>query len=168
MRKVPMMVSVAAAAGVALAACGSSGGSGGAYGAPSVASSSASSGTVSAPATVAVGTSKLGKILVDGSGRTLYLFEADKQNSSSYSGACATAWPPLTTSGAPQAGTDVAANLLGTTMRPDGRQEVTYHGHPLYYYAGDTGPGTVNGQGVNGFGAEWYVLGPTGDKIDTD
>jgi predicted lipoprotein with Yx(FWY)xxD motif len=167
MRRIPMTASVAAA-GIALAACGSSGGSGGAYGAPSVASSSASSTAVSAPATVAVGTSKLGKILVDGNGRTLYLFEADTGNSSSCSGACATAWPPFTTSGAPRAGAGVAANLLGTTMRPDGQQEVTYHGHPLYYYVGDAGPGAVNGQGINGFGAKWYVLGPTGEKIDTD
>jgi predicted lipoprotein with Yx(FWY)xxD motif len=119
-------------------------------------------------ATVDVRKSKLGTMLVDSSGRSLYLFEADKGPSSTCSGSCAAAWPPLTTSGAPKAGGGVKQALLGTTKRKDGSTEVTYHGHPLYYYAGDSAPGATTGQALDQFGAEWYVLAPSGNKIDKD
>ncbi len=119
-------------------------------------------------ATVAVENSKLGPILVDGSGRTLYLFEADRGIDSTCSGACAQAWPPLTTNGAPQAGTGAAAAQLGTTARQDHTMQVTYHGHPLYYYVGDGKSGDLTGQALNQFGAKWYVLAPSGSKVDTD
>jgi predicted lipoprotein with Yx(FWY)xxD motif len=115
-----------------------------------------------------VRTSKLGPILVDGTGRTLYLFEADKSTMSTCTGACASAWPPVTITGSPQAGSGVTAGLLGTTVRPDGAREVTYHGHPLYSYVGDSSPGAVTGQGLSQFGAKWYVLAPNGNKIDDD
>jgi predicted lipoprotein with Yx(FWY)xxD motif len=114
---------------------------------------------------VDVATSKLGKILVDSKGRTLYLFVADTSSSSTCSGACAGAWPPLTTTGKPVAGSGAKASLLGTTKRSDGTLEVTYAGHPLYYYAGDTGSGQTTGQALNQFGAPWYVVAPSGTAI---
>jgi len=118
--------------------------------------------------TVAIKSSGLGRILVDAKGRTLYLFEKDKGTTSSCYGACASGWPPYTTTGAPQAGSGAAASLLGTTTRTDGTTQVTYKGHPLYYFVGDTKPGEVIGEGVNAFGAKWYVLAPSGNKIDKD
>lgn len=119
-----------------------------------------------AAATVAVATNpKLGQILVDGSGRTLYLFEADKGPISTCYGACATYWPPLLTGGAPAAGTGVTPSLLGTTKRTDGTTEVTYAGHPLYYVVTDHNPGDATGQAVNNYGAPWYVVGADGNKI---
>ncbi|MER6098091.1 hypothetical protein ABT154_19970 [Streptomyces sp. NPDC001728] len=108
----------------------------------------------------------LGTVLVDGKGRTLYLFEADKSTSSTCNGGCATAWPPLLTTGQPSAGGSAQSTLLGTTKRDDGKTQVTYHGHPVYGYAGDTKPGDANGQGLNQFGAKWYVLGADGNKVD--
>ena len=133
------------------------------------AASSPGSSPASTPAgaaTVAVGaTGKLGQILVDGSGRTLYLFEADKGTSSTCYSACATYWPPLLTNGAPVAGSGVNETLLGTTQRTDGTVEVTYNGHPLYFVVTDHNPGDATGQDVNNFGAPWYVLGPDGNKI---
>ena len=108
---------------------------------------------------------KLGQILVDGNGRTLYLFEADKGMSSTCYGPCATYWPPLLTSGRPQAGSGVNASLLGTTKRSDGTTEVTYAGHPLYYVVTDHNPGDASGQRVNNFGAPWDVVGPAGTPI---
>jgi predicted lipoprotein with Yx(FWY)xxD motif len=111
---------------------------------------------------------KLGRILIDARGRTLYLFEKDKGATSSCDGACASVWPPLTTGGKAKAGPGVTAAKLGVTKRTDGRTELTYGGHPLYTYAGDQKPGDVQGQGLDQFGAEWYVLAPGGHKIDND
>lgn len=108
---------------------------------------------------------KLGKHLVDGSGKTLYLFEQDATSSSTCYGDCAKYWPPLLTNGAPQASGGVSASLLGTTKRNDGSTEVTYGGHPLYYVITDHNPGDATGQAVNNFGALWYVIGPDGNKI---
>jgi predicted lipoprotein with Yx(FWY)xxD motif len=108
----------------------------------------------------------LGTVLVDSSGRTLYLFEKDKGHTSTCSGACATAWPPLTTASKPKPGSGVDAAKLGTSKRSDGTSEVTYAGHPLYTYAGDGSPGATTGEGVDSFGAEWYVLSPKGTKVE--
>src|SRR6266446_2351325 len=108
----------------------------------------------SAPATVQVATSRLGQILVDGSGRTLYLFEKDKGTSSACYGRCAAYWPPLTTSGKPHAARGASAVRLGTTTRHDGKLEVTYNGHPLYYFVADAKRGDASGQALNQFGAE--------------
>ena len=80
--------------------------------------------------------------------------------------ACAAVWPPVTVTGAPRAGDGLVANKLGTTKRADGKTEVTYNGHPLYYYVADTAPGQTLGQGLNQFGAGWDVLSPSGDKIE--
>jgi predicted lipoprotein with Yx(FWY)xxD motif len=126
-----------------------------------VASGSAASGH----ATVSVRKTKLGTILVDQHGRTLYLFMKDKKDKSECGGSCATFWPPLLTNGKPKAGTDVQSKLLGTTVRKSGTQ-VTYDGHPLYTYAGDKKAGQTNGEGSTNFGAPWYVLAPNGHKID--
>jgi predicted lipoprotein with Yx(FWY)xxD motif len=119
------------------------------------------------PATVKVRSTKLGKIVVDGPARTLYLFEKDKNGKSACSGACAKNWPPLLTKGKPKAGTGAQASRLGTTKRSDGTTQVTYGGHPLYTFVADKSkPGSTKGQGVDAFGAEWYVVGPNGKKVE--
>ncbi|MEU0565417.1 phosphatase PAP2 family protein [Nonomuraea sp. NPDC005983] len=125
----------------------------------------AAGSTSPASATVTVQDSKLGKILADAHGRTLYLFEADKGTSSTCYSACASAWPPLTTTGRPQAGSGVSPALLGTSTRTDHTTQVTYNGHPLYSFLSDAKPGDTTGQGLNSFGAKWYVLNPEGNKI---
>ena len=114
---------------------------------------------------VSTASSKLGRILVDARGRTLYLFEKDKNGKSACVGQCATFWPPLIASGKPLAGTGSKASLLGTTRRADGRLQVTYNHHPLYRFLKDTKKGQENGEGVSAFGAQWYVVSPMGAKI---
>jgi len=121
-----------------------------------------------AAATVSLRKLNVGNALVDSQGRTLYLFEADKGPMSTCNGACASLWPPDMTSGKPKAGPGVDAAKLGTTKRSDGTLEVTYNGHPLYRYAPDTKAGEDAGQGLNQFGAKWYVLAASGSKIDSD
>ncbi|HEX9099691.1 MAG TPA: hypothetical protein VF956_09425 [Candidatus Dormibacteraeota bacterium] len=153
------MKSLLIAAALLFAACGSS--------TSSTASASPSTSPAASPAatgaTIAVATnSKLGQILVDGKGMTLYLFVADTGTSSTCYTSCAQIWPPVLTSGPPQAGAGATASLLGTTTRTDGTTEVTYAGHPLYYFVQDKQPGDATGQGVNGFGGLWWVLTPSG------
>jgi predicted lipoprotein with Yx(FWY)xxD motif len=118
-------------------------------------------------ATVSVADTGLGKILVDSQGRTLYQFEQDTGTKSTCSGGCAAVWPPLQASGKPTAGGGAKASLLGTTPRSDGQPQVTYDGHPLYRYQADSKPGDTTGQGINAFGAPWYVLSATGNQITT-
>ena len=108
---------------------------------------------------------KLGRILVDSRGITLYDFVKDKGKTSVCYGACAALWPPLITHGKPVAGPGVHASLLGTTKRKDGKLEVTYGGHPLYYFVADRKPGQATGQGVNQFGGPWWVLSAAGKEI---
>ena len=121
----------------------------------------------SSPAKVGVHNTKLGKVLVNGKGVTLYLFMKDKKGKSACSGACAQAWPPLLTKGRPQASGGTSAAKLGTTRRSDGTTQVTYNGHPLYTFVLDhSKPGSTAGEGSKAFGAEWYVLGTNGNKID--
>ncbi|HEU5212026.1 MAG TPA: hypothetical protein VFU10_04595 [Gaiellaceae bacterium] len=122
-------------------------------------------GTATPGTTVKVTKSRLGRILVDSRGITLYDFVADKRGRSSCYGSCATYWPPLLTKGKPHAGTGVRAALLGTTKRKDGKLEVTYNHHPLYYFIGDRKPGQTTGQGLNQFGAPWWALSPAGREI---
>ena len=153
----------AAAAAIALlgAGCGSTTPSTAAV-SPSTAASPAPS-VPTGPATIMVATdAKLGKILVDGNGITVYLFVADTGKASTCYTSCAQFWPPVLTAGAPQAGAGAQASLLGTTSRTDGTTEVTYAGHPLYYFLKDKKAGDTTGQGVNGFGALWWVLSPSG------
>ena len=112
--------------------------------------------------------SKLGTILAAGpKHKTVYLFEADKGPSSSCTGACEHAWPPLTAASV-TAGAGAQQAHISTITRPDGVKQVTYNGHPLYFFARDGDAGDAYGQGVKAFGASWYVLTPTGQKIDTD
>ena len=116
--------------------------------------------------TLAVASSRLGRILTGPSGRTVYIFLADAGGASSCNSAgCVQAWPPVLTKGLPQAGSGVNANLLGTTTRKDGTTEVTYAGQPLYYFVSDHKPGDVTGQAINAFGAPWYVIAPNGTRI---
>ena len=117
--------------------------------------------------TVSVASTGLGKVLVDSHGRTLYLFEKDSGTKSACSGACATEWPPLRSSGKPTVGSGATASAIGTTQRSDGKPQVTYTGHPLYDFQGDSNAGDTNGQGVNAFGGLWYVVSPSGDAITT-
>jgi predicted lipoprotein with Yx(FWY)xxD motif len=135
-------------------ACGSS---------PSTGSTNPSPSPAGTGAKVAVANNaKLGQILVDDKGMTLYLFVKDTGTSSTCYDQCATFWPPFLTTGTPQAGTGANQSLLGTTTRTDGKVEVTYAGHPLYYFQKDKAAGDITGQGVNGFGDLWWVLTPAG------
>jgi predicted lipoprotein with Yx(FWY)xxD motif len=122
----------------------------------------------SGAATVRVWQSKLGRILVDGRGRSLYLFEKDKGGRSACNGPCAAAWLPLIASGKPRTGAGVKASLLGRTKRKDGRWQVTYNRHPLYTFVQDTKKGQTNGEGVDAFGSEWYLVSPSGAKVEND
>ena len=115
--------------------------------------------------TVAISKSRLGRILVDSKGIPLYDFVVDKHGTSACYGACAALWPPVITNGKPHAGPGVRASLLGTTKRKDGKLEVTYNHHPLYYFVTDRKPGQTTGQGVNQFGGPWWVLSPAGKEI---
>jgi predicted lipoprotein with Yx(FWY)xxD motif len=92
------------------------------------------------------------------------MFEADKAGKATCSGACASVWPPVTGTGHATGG--AAAVDLGTITRADGATQVTYKGHPLYYFAKDKDGGDSYGQGLNSFGAGWYVLAPSGTKVD--
>ena len=138
------------------------GGAGGSYGSSPSTTATSRRGAPS----VAVATSKLGQILVDGNGRTLYLFEADTNGSSACDATCAQAWPPLIENGTVTVANGAKASELGSTTRTDGSTQVTYNGHPLYNFSGDVKAGDTTGQGSHAFGADWYVLAPTGDKID--
>ena len=182
-----LAVTAALTAAVALSACGSSKKSAstsstGSAATPAAAQTSTSSGPYSSSggssaatgasgAAVRVSTKqakKLGTILAAGSKHmTVYLFEADKGTSSTCTGACEQVWPPVRASG--QVGTAGAAMAadLGTTTRADGSKQVTYKGHPLYYYSKDGDSGDAYGQGIKSFGADWYALRASGSKVDT-
>jgi predicted lipoprotein with Yx(FWY)xxD motif len=164
------LAALAVAAALVLAACGgsstsSSSGSSSTPGYGGTKPSTSNTSNSSGAASVSTKTSSLGTFLVDGNGRALYLWDADHGSTSTCSGACAQAWPPLTTTGTPKASGAVKASLLGTTKRADGTSEVTYAGHPLYTFAGDTQAGQTTGQGSNGFGAPWWVVTPAGKAL---
>lgn len=126
---------------------------------------SASSSSARTATKVGTANSKLGRILVDQHGRTLYLFAKDTNGKSACSGACAAYWPPLIASSKPRAVSGAKQSLLGRTRRADGRMQVTYRHHPLYRFSGDTGRGQTNGPSLDDFGGEWWVLSPAGNKI---
>jgi predicted lipoprotein with Yx(FWY)xxD motif len=110
-----------------------------------------------------------GRYLVDRQGHSVYLFEKDEDGESYCSGACAAVWPPLETSSAPQAGAGVDNAALGTTKRDDGDMQVTYRGHPLYYYAGDASTaGKTKGEDIEQFGAAWYLVGAQGQPVEPE
>jgi predicted lipoprotein with Yx(FWY)xxD motif len=161
---------VAALIGVSVlvAACGSSSSSTTTTAAAGSGSTATSSTATSAAAKgTAVSTTKGadGTFLTGAGGRALYLWVADSKGMSSCSGACAKAWPPLITTGKPAASGSVQASQLGTIKRSDGSEQVTYNGHPLYYFEGDPKSGTTNGQGSDAFGAKWWLVTPAGAAI---
>lgn len=127
--------------------------------------SAPSAGAAAKHAVVKTRTGDLGTYLVDGRGRTLYLFEKDTGRRSRCSGACAQDWPPLITRERPEAEGGAKASLLSTRRRANGSRQVLYNGHPLYRYVADGAPGDTNGQGANAFGARWYVLSRAGRAI---
>ncbi len=168
----------AAGACFALAACGGESPSGGGGADSTVAATERTASQRDAPAagtrterpgprgeTVKVGDSSYGRILVDGSGLTLYLFDRERRAGSRCYGACADAWPPLLTKGEPRAAGDTDHSLLGTTRRSDGSLQVTYRGHPLYHYHAETEAGQVLCQNVEEFGGLWLVVDPGGVAI---
>ncbi len=165
-----------AVAALAVAGCGSSGGGSSSsktassgYSATSASTtpkSAAASGTTGAGTAITTEHTKLGTILAAGPKHlTVYLFAADTGSTSTCSSACAQVWPPVTTTGAPKAEGEAVAADLGTTTRPEGTKQVTYKGHPLYWYVSDSQAGETTGQGVQSFGAAWWVLSPSGSKI---
>jgi predicted lipoprotein with Yx(FWY)xxD motif len=170
-RTVPAIASFGVIAALAIAGCGGSdnssssggayGGSGGGETTKAASSEPTSGGTV---AVVSATTTKLGKVIVDAKGFTLYDFHKDKGGKPTCYGACENAWPPLATGGKPQAGEGAMASKLGTTERKDGTLQATYAGWPLYTYAGDSKPGETNGNDVSAFGAQWYALLPNGEE----
>ena len=169
------MAPAALAAAAALTACGSSGtsststSSAPATSAPATSAPATSASTATAaptvPATVSTTTGPLGPYLTGGNGRTLYLFGRDTGTTSTCAGTCAVNWPPLLTKGAPKTAGQAQPAKLGTTARSGGTTQVTYAGHPLYLFIGDTGPGQTKGQGVNAFGGLWYIVSPAGSAI---
>jgi predicted lipoprotein with Yx(FWY)xxD motif len=169
------------AVAVIVAGCGSSGSSSTRSTATAAASSAAQTSPAYAAATpastpksgaagaVLISTKhdKLGTILAAGPKQmTVYMFEGDQGAQSACTGACTHVWPPVTTAGEAKSGGGAMTADLGTTMRSDGAKQVTYKGHPLYLFARDGDKGDAYGQGVNGFGASWYVLSPSGSKVD--
>jgi predicted lipoprotein with Yx(FWY)xxD motif len=159
--QVPMPVRLGALLATALlaAACGSSGTS---SSAPAAGSTSTSSATVTV---ITTKSGSAGTYLTDAAGRAVYLWAKDGQDKSECSGACASAWPPVPANGSMLASGGAVASDLGSITRSDGSKQVTYDGHPLYYYVGDTGPGTTSGQGNDGFGAKWWLVSPSGASI---
>ncbi len=181
MTKALATLAVLAVAGLAIVGCGSSssttgsesayGGSGSNSGSGSESrygegskTASASPEATGAAVVSAAQTPKLGKVLVDSKGFTLYLFKKDKGSTSSCYGPCAEFWPPVMTEGKPQSGEGAMAAKLGTTQRKDGTTQVTYAGHPLYTYEEDKKPGDTKGNDLNIFGGQWYAVFPSGEE----
>src|SRR4051812_33577505 len=154
-KRTPAVVTVVALA-LALAACGSS-------------DKKTTSSAASVPATgvqVSLRKVSFGKVLVGPNSHTVYLFLKDTGTTSTCTGKCAVAWMPLTSSGQAQAGSGLNQSLFGSTKRTDGTMQVTYGGHPLYYYDDDKKPGMTEGEGKKEFGAEWYAVGADGKKVE--
>jgi predicted lipoprotein with Yx(FWY)xxD motif len=176
MKRLGVAILAAAALALAIGACGSSSkkkSSSSASTTPAPAaqaptSTQASSGKGYGPSGVKVGLQKVsfGSVLVGPNSHTVYLFLKDKGTTSQCNGKCAVVWAPLTTSGQPQAGSGLKSSLLSTSKRKDGTMQVTYGGHPLYYYDDDKKPGMTEGEGKKEFGAEWYAVGSDGKKVE--
>ncbi|BBH18587.1 hypothetical protein Back2_28740 [Nocardioides baekrokdamisoli] len=160
-----VLIAPAAVAGILLSACGSSTYSTGGYGHPSTTTSPSMSASGSGAEQIATAKGEYGTYLTADEGRAVYLWAGDSGSTSNCSSACASAWPPVLTTGAPKASGSAMTPDLGTVKRSDGGTQVTYKGHPLYYFAGDSGAGSTNGQGNNGFGAKWWLVSPTGAPI---
>jgi len=174
--KIPRFALLALAAlalGIAAAGCGGSSSSSATPAASGTNASSGSSGaygygggggssTSSSAVTVKTASSPLGTILVDQDGKTLYLFEADSMNKSNCSGGCLALWPAVMADGNATAGSGVSAGMIGTAA---GSSQVTYAGHPLYWFSGDTAAGDTNGEGLTDFGGAWYAVSPAGKAV---
>jgi len=130
-----------------------------------VAGTALAAGAGSSPAVVKVGSTGLGRVLVDAKGKTLYLWAHDRTAKSTCYGDCAEYWPPLITNGKPSAIGGANAKLVGTTRRTDGRIQVTYNGHPLYDFVQDTKPGLAKGEGLTGFGGRWDPVSAAGRAV---
>ena len=152
-----------------LAGCGSASSSNSSSATAAAATPATSSTTSSAGAAsgqqIGMAKGADGMYLTGASGRAVYLWVADSGGKSACSGACAKYWPPVETKGKPTAATGVNASDLGTITRTDGSEQVTYKGHPLYYFIADKSAGEIKGQGNNGFGAKWWLVTPAGDAI---
>jgi len=157
--RLPFIASFVVAAALGIAACGGGG------------NSSGSSTPAESPSGTALvnsaNTASFGNVIVGPTGRTLYIFRKDTGSQSTCSGACAAQWPPLTSSGKVTTSGGVPASALKTTPRSDGKMQVTIDGHPLYYFAGDGAAGDAKGQGLDAYGAKWYVVAPSGKEITT-
>ena len=147
---------LAVAIGFTAAACGG-GSSGG--------TATVNSGGGGSAAVVSTHSGPPGTYLTDGKGKTLYMWKADTTTKSVCSGQCTQYWPAYTTDGAPTASGSAKAAMLGTSVRDDGKTQVTYAGHPLYYYSGDQKAGDTNGQGNTNFGNVWWIVAPNGTAI---
>lgn len=130
-------------------------------------SSAAASPTTSAQVAISVANSRYGKIIVDGSGRTLYLFDIERDHMPICNSACAVAWPPLLAPSGAASTSELDQALIATAVRNDGSLQLTYNRHALYYYAGDHSAGEIKCQAVIEFGGGWYVIDPQGNKIST-
>ena len=150
---------------LALAACGGGSSATAAGQAPRPAAARTAKPAAPQAPTVRVAKTRLGKILVNSRGHTLYLFKKDSGTKSACFGACATAWPPLRAGGKPTVGRGAKASLVGTTRRSDGKPQVTYNGHPLYTFIMETKAGDTNGEGITAFGGRWFVVSPAGKQI---
>jgi predicted lipoprotein with Yx(FWY)xxD motif len=164
---------LAAVAALALAGCGgddnndsgaNSGGGGGSSGGGAETNAETQPSSGGAAEVTLANVPKVGMVLVNPEGFTLYEFEKDKGSTSTCNGGCAEAWPPLTTEGAPEPGNGATASKLGTSKRSDGSEQVTYAGRPLYTFTGDSEPGEANGNGLDNFGAKWFALDAEGEK----
>jgi predicted lipoprotein with Yx(FWY)xxD motif len=122
-------------------------------------------GATNVRGTVSLKSTSLGKVLVAANGHTLYLFTHDTANKSRCTGQCASFWPPLTVTAKPVAGAGVKASLLGWTKRSDGKMQVTYNRHPLYYFKLDKRAGQLNGEGFNHFGGLWWTVSARGTAV---
>ena len=160
-RRLKLLAGFAAVPVVALVIAGCGGGGGGGRNA----SAATPTTTTGQTATVGIAKTDLGSILVNSDGHTLYVFQKDSGTMSSCSGPCSMEWPALTVNGKPTAGTGVNAGMLGTSQRSDGGTQVTYSGHPLYTFEGDSSSGDTNGQGLTDFGGAWHVLSASGNPV---
>jgi predicted lipoprotein with Yx(FWY)xxD motif len=142
------------AVGLLAAACGNSAHAG-----------SPSSSSTGGAITLEAHQGSVGTYLTDQRGFALYLFTSDSSTTSSCSGACLSAWPPLT--GTAKAGSGVSGADVSTITTAGGTKQVTFDGHPLYYFAGDTKAGQTNGEGNQGFGAPWWLVTPQGQALTT-
>lgn len=164
--RLPMAVKlgVPLAAALLAAACGSSTSSSTSGGGTSAGASSPA-GAAGGSMVITTKSGSAGTFLTDGSGRAVYLWAKDSMNKSECSGACASHWSPVPANGQVTASGSATASDLGSITRSDGSKQVTYDGHPLYYYIGDSGPGQTNGQGSDDFGAKWWLITPSGTQL---